>query len=68
MGEEADGDGDSIPRAYCGQPIESALCHQWFPMRLKLYRSYDMYSYSFGNIVLNNVANAVHDIVGELGL
>ena len=39
-----------------------------FPMRLKVYRTHNMPSSSFGNLVLNNVGNAVHDIVGELGL
>ncbi len=31
-----------------------------FPMLLKVYKTHDMRSYSFGNIVITNAANAVH--------
>ena len=38
-----------------------------FPMLLKVYKSHDMRSYSFGNIVMTNIANAVHWVyIGSL--
>ena len=31
-----------------------------FPMLMKVFKTHDMRSYSFSNIVITNVANAVH--------
>lgn len=32
----------------------------FFPMLIKVYKTHDMRSYSFGNIVITNIANMVH--------